>query len=301
MSGINPKLQIRVSPTEIECSTIYDRITTNTKYNLYYCGLYKHHGEMSFFVHGKSRMAPNVLHKVLGDLVGIKEIFSFKSIYGEKIDEHGEIPRHGGPRPHPKKPKRKSPDAPSSTTIINNTDNSVNTNTNNNDNRVAVNNFFPVALNPFGSETIAHISLDDMNSCYDDLNLNSVVMNFSDHLYRLKENLNIRCGPKTSTCKAFTESGWISKRRDEGYDLIYDNLTKKSLEVMEKHRADIPDEMIAKHEREVDDMHQLKVDPEDIKPSYVQIRNDGLNLVGENISNMIRNYKERNGKRLKFS
>lgn len=297
---MNPKLQICISPTETECSTIYDRIAT--KYKLYYCGLYKQHEKMFLYVHGKSRMAPNVLRKVLGDLVGIINIYKFKDIDGKKIDEHGTIPRHGGSRPHTKKTTTKSSDIPPATTNIDNSDNRVIINNNNNtDNRVAISNFFPVALNPISRETIDHISSDDMNSCYDDPTFNGVIMNFSNHLYRIKENLNIRCSSKSSTCKAYTESGWLAKHKDEGYDVIYDNLTRKSLEAMEKHRADIPDEMIKKHENEVDWMHQLRVDPEDIKPSYVQIRNSNLNLMGENISNLIRNYQARNGKRLKFS
>jgi len=243
-------------------------------------------------------MAHKVLRKLLIELVKVKDSFNYKNVFGKMVDEHGNIPRIGGSKPGKRKPYKKSsvPNPGPVNITNNNVDNSVN-----NDNRVYTNNFFPVTLNPFGSETIEHITSDDINSCYDDPNFNGVIMNFSEHLFGVKENLNIRCGPKSSICKAFTEEGWVSKHKEEGYQLIYDNLTKKSLEVMEKHRAEIPEEMIAKHENEVSMLHQLRVDPEDDQPSFIKYRNARINLLGENISNSIKNFELKNGKRLKFT
>ena len=298
---MNPKIQFHIEPTETRCSEIYDKIST--KYKLNYCGIYSYNEKTFLFVHAKSRMSHNVIRKLLLDIVKVKDSCNYKKVYGGMIDEHGNIPRHGGSKPGKRQPaKKKSPVTITNNNVnnISNVNNSVD-NSINNDNRVSVNNFYPVTLNPFGSESIEHITSDDMNSCYDDPDFNGVIINFSDHLFCVKENLNIRCGSKSSICKAFTEDGWVSKHKDEGYQLIYDNLTKKSLEAMEKHRAEIPEEMIAKHENEVAALHQLKIDPREDQPSFIKYRNSSINLIGENISNRIKNFQLKNGKRLKFT
>lgn len=287
------KFKLVISPTSVTSDDI--RTFLKPKYDILYCGIYSLGEEVYVYIQNKTKMAWSVIAKLLGGDIDIKDVATYSKIEGEPMCQTGTIPKHGGKRVAKILTSNTVPPA----TIINNNDNSVTIN----DNRVSLanNNYFPVTLNPFGSETTGHISSDDMNSCYNDLTYDNVIINFSNHLYRINENLNIRCGSKSSICKEYTENGWTSTHKEGVYDKIYKNLSDKSLEVMNRHRADIPDEMIKKHESEIEEMKQLKVDPEDIKPTYVQIRNASLNLMGENIKNRIRNYKVRTGKRLKFS
>lgn len=278
------------------------------RYDTLYCGLYSHDDgeEVHVYIQNKNKMAWSVVAKLLGGVVDIKDVSVYSKVQGTMLCETGAIPKHGGRRvsttPVPST-------SPPSTTIINN-DNSVNTNndnsvnTNNNaDQRVAINNFFPVALNPIGTETIDHITAESMASCYTiDPAYNGVVSNFSELLYGLNENLNLKCGSKSSTCSAFTEKGWVSQRKDIGYDSIYDNITEKSLEAMSRFREDLTADMIKQHEDEVDHIDRLKNSRgrEEYK-DYVDHRNSGVNLVGENINNRIKNFHLKNGKRLKFT
>lgn len=292
------KFKLVISSTGATSDNI--RTLLEPKYKILYCGIYSLNEEVYVYIQNKTRMAWTVIAKLLGGEIDIKDVAMYSKIEGEPMCQTGTIPKHGGKRVW----KRPTSNTVSPTTTnIDNTDNRVTINDNsvNSDNRVAISNYFPVALNPIGSETTGHISSDDINSCFDDTTYNGAIVNFSDHLYRVKENLNIRCGSKSSICRAYTKNGWRSEHKDGVYDSIYDNLTSKSLEVMKEHRADVPNELIEKHENDIEVMRQLKVDPEDITPTYLQIRNSSLNLMGENINNRIRNYQDRTGKRLKFT
>lgn len=285
---ISKKFKLSISPTCVSSHDIKEIL--NSKYEIVYCAIYSHDGGVFVYVQNKNNMTKRIIQKLLDDILVISDISVFRKIEGTPLCQSGSIPKRGGLR-------YKNTHTTSVTNITNNN------NSNNPDNRVSVNNFFPlvnVELNPFGKEDIDHISLDDMKSCYINTNYKGIVFNFSDHLFCTKENLNIRCSSKSSMCKAFTNSGWMSEHKDTGYDLIYDNLTQKSLEVMEKFREDIPDAMIAKHEEEVAEMRSHRIDPELEVFDFSKYRNKQLNLVGDNINNMIRNYKTNNGKKLIF-
>lgn len=292
------KLKLLISPTCVTSGEI--RNALGSKYDLIYCGIYSHNDEVSVYIQNKTKMARSVVEKLLTDTLDIRDITVFSKVEGTPLCQTGTIPKHGGKRVSIRPRSHAAHTAPTNITN-NNTDNSVNTN-NNADQRVAINNFFPVALNPMGKETIDHITSDSMAACYDNPMSNRVVTSFSDLLYDVNENLNIRCSSKDSTCKGFTEQGWISVRKDTGYDIMYNNLSEKSIQVMNKFREDLSDDMVRKHEREVREMEQGQRDMEKAgHTKYLKNRNNTLNLVGENISNRIKDFHTKNGKRLKFT
>ena len=291
------KLKVLIYPTCVTSRDIHDALMV--KYDIMYCGIYSHGDEVSVYIQNKTKMAKSVVEKLLNGTLDIRDVSVYSKVQGDPLCQSGTLPKHGGKRVSSK------PRSPTVSTninnITNNTDNSVNTN-NNADQRVAINNFFPVALNPLGSETMDHITTDSMASCYDDPMSNGVVMNFSDLLYGVHENLNFRCSSKSSTCKAFTEAGWVSEEKNIGYDMLYQNITEKSLEALDKFKDGISDEMEKKHRDEIKGINNLKIDMEvEGRVEYAKYRNAKLNLLGENISNQIKNYQLKNGKRLKFT
>lgn len=279
------KFKLLISATGVTSGDI--KTSLASKYDTLYCGIYSHDENVYVYIQNKTKMAWSVLVKLVGEVLDIKDISVYSKVEGSLICETGTIPKHGGRRVST---RPRSSASTAAATIINNNDNSVN---NNADQRVAINNFFPVALNPIGKETIDHITAESMASCYTiDPTYNGVVMNFSELLYGLNENLNIKCGSKSSTCSAFTEKGWISQRKDFGYDAIYSNITEKSLEAMSRFKGDLTEDMIKQHEDEVDHMDRLKTSGEGGGyRDYVDHRNAGVNLVGENINNRIKNYQ----------
>ncbi|CAN0223911.1 unnamed protein product [Scytosiphon promiscuus] len=182
------KFKLLISATGVTSGDI--KTSLESRYDILYCGIYSHDEKVHVYIQNKTNMAWSVVVKLVGEMLDIKDISVYKKVEGSLICETGVIPKHGGRRVSTRPRSRASTAA---ATIINN-DNSVDNSVNNNDNsvnnnadqRVAINNFFPVALNPIGKETIDHITAENMASCYTiDPPSNGVVMNFSELLYGL--------------------------------------------------------------------------------------------------------------------
>ena len=90
----HPKLRLLISPTCVDSKTIFNHVTQ--KYDIVYCGIHDVNGDIYVYLHNRERMVPNVLKKILGDVIEILDISKYSSLAGNTLDSNGTILKHGG-------------------------------------------------------------------------------------------------------------------------------------------------------------------------------------------------------------
>ena len=289
----HPKIRLTISPTCVDCSTIYQII--RSKYDIVYCGIHTLNDEFYVYLHNRERMASNVIMKILSGIVDITDVSKFTEIEGEVLDNIGTVLKHGGSR---KRKRRKVSKKPS--TIINNST------TINNDNRTinnTNNNINLIMVNPIGMESLEHITPEFIQELLAEHHGPDVVFRFGTKMYSLQENMNFKTDVKSGFISGRTDmdDAWETRRKNEGFSMLLDNLKDKNEEAVLKYLETIPHDDLDQFKRDMWWIYEHKNSglQEDV-PVYQKFIRDGFNLLTANIADKKRRIERDTGKKLKL-
>ena len=216
---------------------------------------------------------------------------------GNRLEYTGKILKHGG---HKKSKKRKAEEAMGVTNnittnnITNNIDNSV-TNTTNNINLIVV--------NPIGQESLEHITPEFIQELLAENHGPDVVFRFGTKMYSLQENMNFKTDLKSGYISGRIEhdEAWETRRKDEGFYMLMDNLKDKNEQAVLQYLDNIPDEDIEKFEKDMGWIREYKISGlQEDYPVYRKFVQEGFNLLAANIADKIRRIERDSGKKVKL-
>ena len=217
---------------------------------------------------------------------------------GDMISEKGNKLVHGGPRVN----KRKSSSPPTQEAETINNDNS--TTINNNDNRTINNNNINVIMvNPIGMESLEHITPEFIQELLAEHHGPDVVFRFGTKMYSLQENMNFKTDVKSGFISGRTDmdDAWETRRKNEGFSMLLDNLKDKNEEAVLKYLETIPHDDLDQFKRDMWWIYEHKNSglQEDV-PVYQKFIRDGFNLLTANIADKKRRIERDTGKKLKL-
>ena len=291
----HPKLRLKIEPTCVDSETIFNIVST--KYDLIYCGIHSIEDDIYVYLHHHNRMSHKNLRSLLSGILEISDISKFSSMEGNRLEYTGKILKHGG---HKKSKKRKAEEAMGVTNnittnnITNNIDNSV-TNTTNNINLIVV--------NPIGQESLEHITPEFIQELLAEHHGPDVVFRFGTKMYSLQENMNFKTDLKSGYISGRIEhdEAWETRRKDEGFYMLMDNLKDKNEQAVLQYLDNIPDEDIEKFEKDMGWIREYKISGlQEDYPVYRKFVQEGFNLLAANIADKIRRIERDSGKKVKL-
>lgn len=246
-----------------------------------YCGFYQIHKKVYLYVHHTQRLSAAQLCKILSNIKPppkIKEISKFSKIEGVPVDETGTRPVHGGGGKF-SSGARADP--------ISNTDDTDDTDNISNKKKI-------VNVNAFGHESLEHITLDFI------LNLLSqklgwvVLCEFAGELYGLEQNMNFRLRIKERYIKTRVgaDGAWLTSLKKSEYETMLLNLVQKNREAVDAFRDSIPvDDLKCFEETLVQIEAHRQARGSEARDDYDRFATDGINIIGENISEVVKRKK----------
>lgn len=270
---------------------LFDEI--NKVYRLKYVGVYKFEEGKRIYIQFENRISLFNTQTLLINMgIGTEHVSVCTKFDGdEMLTERGSRPKIGGSS----KRKRRS-----SSTIINNNDHST---TINNDNSTTNNSVNLIFVNPIGQESLEHITPEFIQNLLSEHHGPDVVFRFGTKMYSLQENMNfktdIKSGYITGRCEQ--DGAWTTHRKNDGFEMLLDNLKLKNEEAVLSCLEGIPEEDFEKFKS---DMHWIREHKtsglqEDV-PTYQRFIRDGFNLLSANIADKKRRIERDCGKKLKL-
>ena len=300
------KLRVDVKEaTTASIDSIFEKLQEN--YDITYCGLHEVDNGICIFIQNKNKMSPNVVAKLLVETVPILSIEPYTEVSGNVITKIGEIKKRGGvcgKRKSYKKRITKSSDQGASN-ITNNNNNTTNNNiTNNIDNSTNNNNNINfIFVNPIGQESLDHITPEFIQQLLSEHHGPEVVFEFGTKMYSLQENMNFKSDIKSGYISGRTDmdGAWETRRKNDGFKLLMDNLKDKNEEAVLKYLEDIPDDDLEKFKQDMGWIREHKISRlQEHAPVYNKFVRDGFNLLTANIADRIRRIERDCGKRVKL-
>ena len=284
-----------------EASELFDHISKT--HAIHYVGIYLREDEKtSIYIHFKHAFIPSKIIKILHGLeVEVETISTYKRVEGTLITEHGEIFAQG----RPKKRKRSSPCPSSSSphTVINNTTNNTTNNIDNSTNTTNNNNINLIIVNPIGQESLEHITPEFIQNLLSENHGPEVVFQFGTEMYSLQENMNFKTDLKSGYISGRTDmdGAWETRRKNEGFSMLMDNLKSKNEEAVLKYLEDIPDDDLENFKKDMGWIREHKISRlQEHAPVYNKFIREGFNLLSANIADRVRRIERDTGKKLKL-
>ena len=273
---------------------IFDELSKT--HALHYVGIYSIRDTIFICIHAKFVISGNNLLKIMTNLgfsiLNIEKVHLFS---GEMVSEKGKKLVHGGSRVN----KRKATPPTQEAETINNS-----TTINNNDNRtINNNNINLIMVNPIGMESLEHITPEFIQELLAEHHGPDVVFRFGTKMYSLQENMNFKTDVKSGFISGRTDmdDAWETRRKNEGFSMLLDNLKDKNEEAVLKYLETIPHDDLDQFKRDMWWIYEHKNSglQEDV-PVYQKFIRDGFNLLTANIADKKRRIERDTGKKLKL-
>lgn len=283
------KFKLLISPTCVTSEIIRDILVS--RYDIIYCGIYTYHDKFLVYIQNKSRISKNIVEKLLSETLDILDISVFSKVEGTLICEYGTIPKHGGKREAKKRSETKNI---SQNITNNNCDQSTNT---------YVINQNIIVVNPIGSETTDHITQEFIQDLLDQGLGRETVFHFGTKMYSELSNMNFITDRKDGYVKGRVgENGeWLTLEKDPAYEMLFDNLSNKNLEVVENFKDGLSDESVDGFHETLKGIEFLKkVNDVSSNKAYKKYVKEGFNVMAENMKDKTRRMSRDSGKRVKL-
>lgn len=265
------KLRVRIEPTCMDASTIFETLATH--YNgLVYLGIYFQDGEAYVYMQSKDYLSPHVVSKRLSTAeIEIKGISKYDKVQGELLDSAGRIPVVGG---GVRLSRKKS-------TKYDNTQN--------------------IFVHGFGAESLQHVSKEYVVGLVGQKVGLDFFVKFGFKLYSLDENMNFRARKGYYFVMLLSGDGWIRLKKDEAYEKILKMLIKKASIAVEEHRDIIPGSHIEHFNEQLKKIHDLEHSCwPDHRRMYKRFGRDCLDNIGMSIKESVERMRKWRGKKLRF-
>jgi hypothetical protein len=262
------KIKFLVITQSVDAGSVHEAI--KQRYPLIrYCGFYKLRDETWLYVHHKHRLSGAQLSYILSALrptVKIEEMYKYSKIEGVLLDESGTRMVHGGRRI-------------GGAIVTGNTGHQ----------GIATSKKKNVTVNPFGQESLGHITLEFMLDLAARPTMMDRVDDFAKKLYSVEENMNIRLRAKERYVKIRVEDGeWETNAKRREYDRIMKNILRQYRMVLSFYRDSIPEEGLERCERVLTaiELSMITTDSE-YKSTYDVFLENTATVIGENIAEKV--------------
>ena len=248
-------------------------------------------------------MSSNVVASLLKDAVTILNIEPYTETFGEVVSKRGEEKKRGGVCGKRKSYTRRSHKKRDVTNNITNIDNNITNIDNSTTNNTTNNNINLIVVNPIGQESLEHITPEFIQELLSENHGPDVVFRFGTKMYSLQENMNFKTDLKSGYISGRIEhdEAWETRRKDEGFYMLMDNLKDKNEQAVLQYLDNIPDEDIEKFEKDMGWIREYKISGlQEDYPVYRKFVQEGFNLLAANIADKIRRIERDSGKKVKL-
>ena len=160
-----------------------------------------------------------------------------------------------------------------------------------------------IVVNPIGQESLEHITPEFIQELLAERHGPDVVFRFGTKMYSLQENMNFKTDIKSGYISGRTsmDGAWETRRKQEGFNLLLDNLKDKNEEAVFKYLESVPDEDLEKFKQDMWWIHEHKWSglQEDFLV-YQRFLREGFNLLSAHIADKKRRIERDTGKKLKL-
>ena len=280
------------------------------KYELSYCGKHQLETRCYLYIQHRTKMSPNILHKLLSPLLTVHEVGPFEVLEGNVLDSKGTFRK---PRQKIPKEKKRSGTgiSESNTSLVTNINNGTINNNNNTNNHITNNNtiqYINVNINPVGQETLEHITPEFIQTLLAECHGVNVIFKFGEEMYSIKENINFRSGSRDGNINMISRhpDGSVSNnfmKNAEAHNVLFCNLMNKNEEAVEKckERIEIPVkdlDMFAENMSCIRNVKESDVEAEE--KAFRKFRGQGMRCIIKNSMNGLKDYEFRKGKKIKL-
>ena len=158
-------------------------------------------------------------------------------------------------------------------------------------------------VNPIGEENLSHITSEFIQQILSENRGPEVVFKFGTKMYSLQENMNFKTDAKSGYISGFCadDRSWVTHRKNDGFEMLMDNLKEKNEEAVLGCLADIPVEDFEQFKCDMHWIREHKISglQEDV-PVYQNFIKDGFNLLAENIRDKKRRIERDSGKKMRL-
>lgn len=269
----HPKIKFLVDTACVDSGTVFEAI--KERYPLIrYCGFYKLHKDVWLYVQHKQRLSSPQLMYILSTIqpiLKIKKVSKFSRIEGVLLDESGTRPVRGRKR---------------ASSQIEETGNTKS---------IASSTKSVITVNPFGQESLKHITLEYVQNLLSQ-NLGwGVLCEFSGELYRFEKNINfcLRIKERYIKYRAGEDGQWVTSLKKSEYDTIMQNLVQKNCEAVNTFRGSIPEEHLVSFEESIREFEVFRKEKQgtEERDDYEIFVKDGVNIIGENMWETVKRKK----------
>jgi hypothetical protein len=266
----------------------------NNNYSLTYCGKHYMNNKCYVYLQNKSKMSPNIIHRLVSTLLVVKEIGPYESLMGTVEDPFGGFRRPGEKKASDNKKRTVVNNTSINNGTINNTTNITNNNNNNNIQYININ------INPVGQESIAHITPEFIQNLLSHVRDKNVVFAFGEELYSNVENINFQGDVSKGYFRGVEASSsggkeWTTLSTDRGLEVIYNNLLFKNEEAVEKCKGsiEIPQDDLVTFGINIQDLREDQVSNwEENEIRHKKFRNKGIKPLMDNARSRFKKFKK---------
>lgn len=272
------KIKFLVDTERVDAGSVHEAF--KERYPLIpYCGFYELHKEICLYVQHKQRLSGAQLSYILSTLrppIKIKEMSKYSKIEGVLLDESGVRTVHGGRRIY-SEARVGGAVATDSTGHQGITPTKKKT----------------VTVNPFGQESLGHITLEFIMDLATRPTSWDRVNDFAKELYSEEENMNLRLRAKERYVKVRVDDGeWETKPKIREYDGITKNLLRQYREVLNTFKDSISEDGLERCERVLVSIEfDMSSTDAEYRETYEIFREKTATVIGENISEKVRRKK----------
>lgn len=175
-----------------------------------------------------------------------------------------------------------------SASSVSNTDDTINTNNTSSTKKKVV------IVNRFSQESLEHITLEYILNLLAQSKGWDVLCEFANELYRFEKNMNFRLRIKERYIKTRVgeDGAWLTSLKSNEYETLLLNLIQKNREAVDTFRDSIPEDDLKHFEKTliaIENHRQAR--GSEAREDYDRFATDGMNIIGENISEVAKRKK----------
>lgn len=305
------KLRVLVDGgVNIPISDIAD--TISFKYDLSYCGRHRIDTRCFLYIQHRTKMSPNVIHKLLSPILTVYEVGPFEILEGDVVDSKGSFRKPKEKHSNTKKLRGSEGVDMSTNHVTTNNINNGTINNNNTTNNVTNHNntiqYINVNINPVGHETLEHITPEFIQNLLAECHGVNVVFKFGEEMYSVKENINFRSGSRDGNINMISRhpDGSVSEnfmKNAEAHNIMFCNLMDKNEEAVEKCKGqlEIPLKDLNMFAENMSCIRNIKEsDVEAEERAFRKFRGQGMRCLIKNSMHGLKELQERKGKKIKL-
>lgn len=243
-----------------------------------YCGFYQVNNQVWLYVHHTKKLSAKQLYRRILQLrpeTKIKEFYKYSTVLGRLLNE-------SGPQPVPGRQGMSSSadnGAEGGSSLTNHATTAK---------RKTIN------LNPFGQESLEHITLAYTRTLLAQKLGWGVLCEFANEIYRLEENMNLRLRIKERYMKTRIADGvwWTSLKKSE-CEIILINILQKIRAIVNTFEKSIPEDHLRHFKNTLTDIEHARTCNQgtEERDDFEQFTKDGVNIIGENIYETVKRNK----------